>query len=308
MPHNNTTWSPEKHIKSLKGKSILITGGSNGLGRQSALDLAKHQPTEIWLAARSASRAEAVIDEIKQLDPSVSVKFLPLDLTSFSSIREAARIFLASATRLDILLLNAGVMNVPVGTVTKEGYEMHFGTNHVGHALLVKLLTPLLRQTALSSEVRVVLVSSVAHRFGPSGGLQFDSFKPKIGNSGLSPNALYGQSKLANLLFAHEMARRCPEWTTVSIHPGTVKTDLQRSESGPFLIKAFQAVVVPLIGVSVEEGAKNQLWAATADGVLNGEYYVPVGVPGKGSALSKDEDLARKLWDWTEAELRGIEP
>ncbi|KAH0444720.1 short-chain dehydrogenase reductase [Colletotrichum camelliae] len=307
MPHGNTTWSPEKDIKSLKGKSILITGGSNGLGRQSALDLAKHQPTEIWLAARSAARAEAVIDEIKRLDPSVSVKFLPLDLTSFSSIQEAARIFLASATRLDILLLNAGVMNVPAGSMTKEGYEMHFGTNHVGPALFIKLLTPLLRQIAVTSEVRVVLVRSVAHKFGPSGGLQFGSFKPKTGNSGLSPNALYGQSKLANLLFAREMARRCPEWTTVSIHPGTVKTDLQRSANGPFLIKAFQAVVVPLIGVSVEEGAKNQLWAATADGVLNGEYYVPVGIPGKGSAHSKDEGLAKQLWDWTEAELRGID-
>ncbi|KAK7455045.1 hypothetical protein Landi51_03254 [Colletotrichum acutatum] len=225
----------------------------------------------------------------------------------------AAITFLAAAYRLDILILNAGVMNVPAGSVTQEGYEMHFGTNHVGHALFVKLLIPILQTTASEgnvgsgkADVRVVFVSSVAHKYPPSGGLQFDSFHPKGQSEILSANALYGQSKLANLLYAREMAKRHPEWTTVSIHPGTVKTDLQKSTDGSLLIRAFQKVVVPLIGVDVEEGARSQLWAATAHGVENGEYYEPVGVAGNGSAFAKDNNIALKLWDWTQKEIENV--
>ncbi|KAK1634064.1 hypothetical protein BDP81DRAFT_325921 [Colletotrichum phormii] len=313
MACKGASWLPSRDIPSLQGKVILITGGSNGLGRRSALDLAKHNHSEIWIADRSAPNAQAVINAIESTYPAVSVKFPKLDLTSFDSIRNAATTFLAAASRLDILILNAGVMNVPAGSVTQERHEMHFGTNHVGHALLVKLLVPILRTTATESnvgggkaDVRVVFVSSVAHKYPPSGGLQFDSFCPNGQTKPLSANALYGQSKLANLLYAREMAKRYPQWTTVSIHPGTVKTDLQKSTEGSLLIRAFRKVVVPLIGVDVEEGARSQLWAATADGVENGEYYEPVGVAGNGSALAKDNNLALKLWDWTQREIEKV--
>ncbi|KAH6989789.1 hypothetical protein BKA56DRAFT_475542 [Ilyonectria sp. MPI-CAGE-AT-0026] len=301
MPH---PYNPSRDIPSLEGKVILITGGNIGLGKQSALDLSGHGPAEIWLAARNAQKADAALAELRSHAPDVSVRFLQLDLASFESIKSAARTFTSAVSRLDILLLNAGVMGCPPGK-TKEGYEMHIGTNHVGHALLLKPLTPLLARTATEQPrlgVRVVTVSSVAHKFAVSGGVDFDILKTNGEVS--SPNNLYGQSKLANLVYAREFAKHHPEITSVSIHPGTVKTDLQTSR-GNLLMRGFQRFVVPLIGVEVDEGVKSQLWAATAASVKSGEYYEPVGVAGKGNALSKNEELGRKLWEWTEKELAG---
>ncbi|KAH8669411.1 hypothetical protein BGZ61DRAFT_364252 [Ilyonectria robusta] len=301
MPH---PYNPSRDIPSLEGKVILITGGNIGLGKQSALDLSGHGPAEIWLAARNAQKADAALAELRSHAPDVSVRFLQLDLASFESIKSAARTFTSAVSRLDILLLNAGVMGCPPGK-TKEGYEMHIGTNHVGHALLLKLLTPLLARTATDqprSGVRVVTVSSVAHKFSVSGGIDFDMLKTNGEVS--SPNNLYGQSKLANLVYATEFAKHHPEITSVSIHPGTVKTDLQTG-GGNLLMRGFQRFVVPLIGVEVDEGVKSQLWAATAASVKSGEYYEPVGVAGKGNALSKSEELGRRLWEWTEKELAG---
>ncbi|KAH7002641.1 hypothetical protein EDB80DRAFT_809826 [Ilyonectria destructans] len=301
MPH---AYDPSRDIPSLEGKVILITGGNIGLGKQSALDLSGHNPAEIWLAARNAQKADAALAELRSHAPDVSVRFLQLDLASFESIKRAARTFTSAVSRLDILLLNAGVMGCPPGK-TKEGYEMHIGTNHVGHALLLKLLTPLLVRTATEQPrlgARVVTVSSVAHKYSVSGGINFDIVKTN--GKAESPNNLYGQSKLANLVYAREFAKHHPEITSVSIHPGTVKTDLQTS-GGNLLMRGFQKFVVPLIGVEVEEGVKTQLWAATAASVESGEYYEPVGVAGRGNALSKNEELGKKLWEWTEKELAG---
>ncbi|KAF9878438.1 putative alcohol dehydrogenase [Colletotrichum karsti] len=160
--------------------------------------------------------------------------------------------------------------------------------------MLVKLLTPVLRKTAEASDVRVVFVSSVAHKFGPRSGLQFDSFKPNEGNGGLSPSALYGQSKLANILYAREMARRFPQWTTVSAHPGTVRTDLGRDGNGGFMMKAFQTLVVLFIGVDVEDGAKSHnlpgshepsgtivaLGSEAAKSFAVGDRIIAIGVQG----------------------------
>ncbi|KAF5642471.1 alcohol dehydrogenase Bli-4 [Fusarium tjaetaba] len=302
---HGSAFDPDRDIPSLEGKVILITGGNVGLGKQSALALSKHQPSELWIAARSAKKADSAIAEIKQLSPAVQVRFLELDLASFASVKTAAEAFLSPVSRLDILMLNAGIMACPPGQTT-EGYEVQFGTNHMGHALLTKILLPLLIRTASSSprsDVRVVSASSVAHKFGPSGGIQFDTLKSTA--TAMSTNDRYGQSKLANLLFIRELAEHHPELTVALIHPGTVKTDLQKSNDGSWMINVFQKVVVPLIGVSVEEGAKSQLWAATAKGVQSGEYYVPVGVSGEGSQSSNDKALAKKLWDWTEKELES---
>ncbi|KAJ9130270.1 NAD(P)-binding protein [Pleurostoma richardsiae] len=297
-------FNPDRDIPSLEDKVILITGGNIGLGRQSALALSKHNPSQLWLAARNVQKTEKTIADIQKQAPGVAVHFLELDLGSFDSVKKAAKTFLSSVTRLDLLFLNAGIMAVPAG-VTREGYEIQFGTNHMGHALLLKFLVPLLVDTATklssTSNVRVVVLSSLAHKYTVSGGIDFNTLKNQA--EVVSTVDRYGQSKLANGLYAREMSKRYPQFTIVSVHPGAVKTDLNKSNGGSTMLRLFQALVLPFIGVTPEEGAKCQLWAATATNVISGEYYEPIGVLGKGSPLMKNDELGRKLWEWTEKEL-----
>ncbi|KXJ93406.1 hypothetical protein Micbo1qcDRAFT_161420, partial [Microdochium bolleyi] len=125
----SVAFDPKTDIPSLKDKVILVTGGSSGLGTQSILEFARHEPKEIWLGARSATKAQAAIDDIKAKVPNAAVKFVQMELGSFASIRTAAKTVLDSTDRLDILLLNAGIMAVPPAA-TEEGYELQFGTNH----------------------------------------------------------------------------------------------------------------------------------------------------------------------------------
>ncbi len=180
------------------------------------------------------------------------------------------------------------------------------GVNHVGHALLFKLLLPQMLETAKSPigvEPRVVFVSSLGHKYGTSNGIIFESLKSKAANVGATTK--YGQSKLANLLYPQEIAKRYPQITAVSLHPGNVKTDLFSRPGSGLVVSILRRVLLPIVGVSVEEGAKNQLWAATAKDVVSGEYYEPIGISGKAGAVGKDKELARRLWDWTEKELEG---
>ena len=234
--------------------------------------------------------------------PDARITHLPLDLASFSSVAEAAKIFNSQSDRLDILLNNAGIMAVPVGT-TKEGYEIQLGTNHLGHFLLTKLLLPTLQKTASSRpdvDVRIVNLSSIGHNMAPSGGINFDD--THLPNS--STWTRYGQSKLANILFTVEFARRYPNIKSVAVHPGFVKTDLFNSYSETnVLVRYAENVLSSIICKDVPSGAKNQLWAATAKDVVSGAYYVPVGQKNAGSKYAGDPELARRLWDWSEKEV-----
>ncbi|KAE9376609.1 NAD(P)-binding protein [Stipitochalara longipes BDJ] len=304
MVNKGVSFDPARDIPSLQGKVILITGGNLGLGKQSALDLAKHNPSELWIAARGEETGNTAVEEIKKISPGVSVKFLRLDLASFKSVKEAARTFLSAASRLDILYMNAGIMGGPHVT-TEDGYERQFGTNHMGHALLFKLLKPIMLKTASlpGADVRVVILSSAGHRFG-KGKLLFDSFKSTAED--LSPTDKYCQSKLANLVYARALAKHVPEITSVSIYPGDIRTGLFTANGGHWLITVLRNVVLPLTAVSVEDGVKNQLWAGTVKGVKSGEYYEPVGVTGKQSVYAYNDEVAEKLWEWTENEIDGI--
>jgi len=299
------SFNPDKDIPDLSGKVILVTGGNIGLGKESIYQLSKHNPAHIYLAARTKAKADAAIAELKAQVPSANISFLELDLASFASIRQAASTFNAASDRLDILMNNAGIMACPPG-LTKEGYEIQFGTNHMGHALLTKLLLPKLKATAKepNSDVRIVNLSSGAHNWAPKTGYSLAHNKTDLAST--STWARYSLSKLANIHFNRELARRNPDIKCVAVHPGGVHTNLTSGPQATYpLLAGLIGFVAKWVTVSVQKGAWNQLWAATSKDAKTGTYYCPVGLEGMDSRLAKDEKLCKELWEWTEKELEG---
>ena len=255
--------------------------------------------------ARTQSKAEAAIADIQSKVPDAPIKFLHLDLASLSSVAAAAKTFTASCDRLDLLINNAGVMAVPKGT-TADGYEIQFGTNYIGHFLLTKLLLPTLLSTAAtqpSRSVRIVSLTSEGHKLAPRGKLDVSH----AALMALGPWPAYGQSKLANILFTRELARRQPEIASVAVHPGVIKTDLYLPNSKANPLIRFGVSAFGWLFTDVPTGAKGQLWAATCkgEGLQSGGYYTPIGALSSGSGPSSNEESARQLWKWTEKELEG---
>ncbi|KAF2262001.1 NAD(P)-binding protein [Lojkania enalia] len=300
---HSINFNSARDIPSLEGKTILVTGGNIGLGKQCILEYARHNPANLWLAARNLEKAQAAVDEIQQQLPNPApIKLLELDLASVESIKTAVNTFSKESDRLDILMLNAGIMASPPG-LTKDGYELQFGTNYVGHVLLAKLLLPLLEKTASmpSTDVRIVMLSSDGHRFAPKEGIIFDSLKTKC--EALGPIGRYGQSKLAEILWVKQMAKSYPQFTVVSIHPGVVRTNLLSGATGFNWGVRLLGKVATAFLKSVDEGVKNQLWASVSKDVKSGLYYEPIGIVGKGTAQANNDSLAQEVWDWTEKEL-----
>ncbi|KAK1624392.1 short-chain dehydrogenase/reductase [Colletotrichum phormii] len=309
MPICNSTavnFSPERDIPSLGGKVILITGANSGLGKQCVLEFSQHKPAQILLAARSLDRAQAAADEIKQQIPGAPIKLLELDLGSFDSIKRAATAVLSETERLDILMLDAGIMATPPG-LTTEGYEVQFGTNHMGHALLTKILLPLLQKTAerdSNPDVRVISLSSHGHAYASKGGIRYNTLKTDA--EALGPYGRYSQSKLANVLWARQLAKDYPELKVAAVHPGVVSTNLAVGTTGsPKAMQYLMQFANRWLVNSVEKGARNQLWASVSREVESGEYYEPVGVSGVTSEDGQDDEQAMKLWEWTQTELQA---
>ncbi|KAJ7880279.1 oxidoreductase [Mycena olivaceomarginata] len=304
----NLKFNPATDIPDLSGKIILVTGGTGGIGKEAVLAFAKHNPRRVYFSGRNATQAAQITAAIKSTAPSVEAVFLECDLTSLASVEKAAKLVISQSDRLDILICNAGVMNVPPA-LTPEGYEVHFAVNHIAHALLIKLLLPTLLRTAETpnSDVRIVSLTSQAFSMHPGGGIVFKDLRTTQG-SGLMKSLRYGQSKLANILYAAELARRYGSTiTAVSVHPGVVRTDLLSAQSA--LTRGLSWITHPFSMLTPEEGAFNELWAATADRtkIVNGEYYEPVGIPGGHMRKSRDKTLAKQLWEWTEKELDGYQ-
>lgn len=188
--------------------------------------------------------------------------------------------------------------------LTSDGYEVQSGTNHVGHALLTKRLLPTLQKTSQQpgSDVRVGSLSSAGHRSAPQSGIGFPAATTSMAD--YSTFERYGQSKAANILFASELARRHPGITSVSCHPGVIDTELSTAyRSGNGLKGRAFGLVLAIIGKSLSEGAKNQLWCATGRGVVSGRSYFPVGAVHAGRGFPDDKALGKWLWDWIEDEL-----
>lgn len=304
-------FDPAKDIPSLPGKVIFITGGTAGLGTESIKHLAAHNPAHIYFSGRNLNAGVALATELENVFPDVGFTFVEMDLSSFSSVKTAIHTEFKHS-RLDILINNAGIMAQPP-SLSADGYEIQFATNHLGHSLVTKELLPTLLKTAQdpAADVRVIMLSSLGFRGHPLNGIDFEKL-----NSGSTMNSLfgswirYGQSKLANILYASELARRYPSITSVSIHPGVVKTSLVYSQG--WYTRWFIYVSQWVIGVQLlepEQGAWNQVWAAAAaqkHELKNGGFYTPVGVDSWNSVLdrtARDPKLAAKLWTWTEEVL-----
>lgn len=238
----------------LNGKTILITGGSSGLGKESARALASHG-AKVIITARNLEKAATVVEKIQQ-ENGATVDIEELELSAFSSIRAFAKRILERAESIDVLILNAGVMACPYSK-TEDGFEMQFGTNHLGHFLLTNLILP-----KLSEGGRIISLSSAGHQFSPVifGDIQFE-------NRNYDRWLAYGQAKTANALFALGLNKRFDAQgiEAFSVHPGAIQTDLQRhltEEDFAMFQSRVESGTMPL--KTIPSGAATQVLAATA--------------------------------------------
>jgi NAD(P)-dependent dehydrogenase (short-subunit alcohol dehydrogenase family) len=198
---------------------------------------------------------------------------------------------------------NAGIMATPL-SLTKNGYEIQFGTNHMGHALLTRLLLPTLQKTAkeTGADVRIINLTSMGHMWPAKGGICFDEVKTDMRSTGTW--ARYGQSKLANILFTKGLASHYPDIKIMAVHPGAVNTELQRGPAATWpWIATPMRLLADVVTATVANGALTQLFAATSKDAKTGTYYVPTGKEDAGSGYARDEKLVTALWDYTQKEL-----
>jgi NAD(P)-dependent dehydrogenase (short-subunit alcohol dehydrogenase family) len=293
-----SNWTAE-NIPNQTGKIAIVTGANSGIGFEMARALARKQGTVI-LACRNKEKGEAAVGQIVQEYPQAKAFLLQLDLSDLTSVRRFANEFTGHYNRLDILINNAGIMATPFGK-TADGFELQFGTNHLGHFALTGLLSNLVIRTP---RARVVTVSSGGHRFAK---MDFDNLN---GEKDYDRQRAYAQSKLANLLFTYELQRRFEgakvDAIAVAAHPGWTATNLQAQWRLIRMLNVFLAQQPKM-------GALPALYAATAPDVQGGDYYGPRGwqemrgYPTKvqSSDSSHDRAVAAKLWKISE-ELTGV--
>jgi NAD(P)-dependent dehydrogenase (short-subunit alcohol dehydrogenase family) len=291
-------WS-EADIPDQSGRTAVVTGANSGIGFETARALAA-KGARVVLACRSEEKGRDASLRLRAAVPEADARFEPLDLGALASVRRFAEKLAAEERRLDLLVNNAGVMMPPYGR-TADGFETQLGTNHLGHFALTGLLLPRLLATP---RARVISVSSLAHFWGR---IDFDDLQAE---RSYNATRAYGQSKLANLLFARELQRRFEaagvDALSAAAHPGSTRTELQR-HSG------LMHAVVAVFSQQPPEGALPTLYAATAPDVRGGEYFGPSGFAGclgppgraRSSPRANDAAAARRLWDVSE-QLTGV--
>jgi NAD(P)-dependent dehydrogenase (short-subunit alcohol dehydrogenase family) len=299
MMQTQKNWTLEK-IPDQRGKTVIITGANSGIGFEATRALAG-RGAQVVMACRSLEKGELAVNQIRSENPMAQVELSHLDLADLASVRDFSARFLETGDRLDILINNAGVMAIPYGK-TADGFEMQFGTNHLGHFVLTASLVEALKRTPGS---RVVTVSSYAHYLGR---INFDDLNSeKFYQKWLA----YGQSKLANVIFGYELQRRIARNgdnpISVVVHPGYAATNLQHSSW-------FFRALNPIMAQSQEMGALPTLYAATEPNIRGGEYIGPDGFFGqhgyphvaRSSRRSHDQETAKRLWQVSEG-LTGIQ-
>jgi len=268
----------------LDGKTVIITGCNTGIGKETARDLFK-RGARVILACRDEAKAQLAADEIRKDDASRpdAVIVRKLDLSSMSSIRSFASDILEAEPKIDILINNAGVMMCPYQK-TEDGFEMQLGTNHFGHFLLTNLLLDRIIESAPS---RIINVSSSLHQRGT---IKFDDLQSEKSYGQI---AAYSQSKLANVLFTRELAKKLKGTgvTTYSLHPGAVRTDLQRHHN------IWGSIISPFMKTPVQ-GAQTTIYCAVNEELAeeSGLYYSDCKAV-EPSRKAKDDAVAKKLWD-----------
>jgi retinol dehydrogenase 12 len=278
-------------MSDLAGKTYVITGANTGIGKITARELAK-RGAHVILACRSADKTQPVIDELKRETGNDKIEFVPLDLSDLASVRRCAEDLITRNIPIHGLINNAGLAGSR-GT-TKDGFELTFGTNHLGHYLLTRLLLDRIKQ---SGPARIVNVASASHY--QAKGINWDALRNKTKSRTGLPE--YAVSKLSNVLFTKELARRLEgtNVTTYALHPGVVATDVWRRVPSPvrWVMKKFM--------VTPEEGAQTSIRCATDPALATetGRYYDRDGKERKPNKLANDEQLAAELWsksaEWT---------
>ncbi|KAJ7362911.1 hypothetical protein DFH08DRAFT_1025398 [Mycena albidolilacea] len=305
------SFCPERDIPDLSGKIVLVTGGNTGIGYETVKQLLLKN-AKVYLAARSPTKAAAAIKRLKE-ETKKSAIFLELDLADLPRVRRAAESFLAQETRLDILFNNGGVMVTPLDQLTAQNHDLQFGTNVIGHFFLTELLIPALTRSHEESEVpaRVIHTSSLGHTFAPGNGINFASLKGgpqrdawlKEKSSITSPWVLYGESKIGNIFISNYFAKKHSDvLVSCALHPGVIKTDLQRHFTG-WIEWIGNAFLYP-----TPMGAYTQLWGATVatPAQITGQYLVPWGKVGKADKRTTNTKLEDEVIAYLREQIKGF--
>jgi NAD(P)-dependent dehydrogenase (short-subunit alcohol dehydrogenase family) len=304
------SWTPDS-LPALSGRVYLVTGGNAGIGFHTVLQLAKHG-ARVYLGSRSAEKGNQAMNSIKASVPKADIALLQMDLMDLSSVVAAAKNLLANETQLHGLVNSAGIMATPF-QMTKDGYESQWETNYLSHWVLAWHLLPLMQKTAINSPegaVRIVNVSSIGHSSAPSEGINFADTSLKDSHT----FRRYGQSKLGNILHAKALDKRYGPasqseneggkiWI-VALHPGNVDTGLNQKSWGSAMVPVLRCLGVY---IKPEEGAYTSLFAVAGESLRkedSGKYFVPFGKLATPSKMAQNMELAERLWDWTEKEMR----
>ncbi|PIL34972.1 hypothetical protein GSI_02759 [Ganoderma sinense ZZ0214-1] len=288
-------------IPDLSGRIVIVTGGNVGIGYETVKALLQHN-AKVYLAARSKEKAENAIASLKEATGKEAI-FHELDLGSLSSVKKSADEFLSKEKELHILFNNAGVMGPPVDMLTKDGYDLQWGTNVVGHYYFTELLMPALLAGVKSSpdqHARVITTSSSGAYFDT---LHWDTFKDTPERKKQASQTLYFQSKHGNVVVARQVAKRYGDQgiISVSVNPGNIRTDLQRYMSS-IGKKTLNLALYP-----APYGALTQLYAGTMPEALkhNGEFFIPWARVGKCRPEAYDDEIGERLWNWLGDEVKA---